>query len=868
MAQIYENTFQSGDQTYKYADISAFLADHHAQVDTLPYTIRILLEAALRRQNQGHAQGDELNALLQWDDAHDQDIAYQPDRVILQDFTGVPAIVDLAAMRDAVVAQGGDAKSINPSVPVDLVIDHSVQVDKAGNDEAFAFNVKREFERNQERYTFLKWAQKSFTNLQVVPPDTGIIHQINLERLAKVVMTKDGMAFPDTLVGTDSHTTMINGLGVLGWGVGGIEAEANMLGEATLMPTPKVVGVELSGRLQPGVTATDLTLTLTHLLREHGVVGKFVEFYGVGLSSLPLAYRATIANMAPEYGATCGYFPIDSQTIDYLKLTGRAPEQIALVQAYADANHLAYKPVEDDMRHYSENVTLDLATVKPSVAGPTRPQDLVYLADLPKQFDDRRDLEAFSVDVADKHFDLHPGALGLAAITSCTNTSNPQVLFAAGLIAKKAHELGMQVPEYVKTSFSPGSRVVSDYLTAAGLQQDLDALGFNLTGYGCMTCIGNSGALQDDLQAAVEAKPYPLAAVESANRNFTGRVNPKITDTYLASPPLVVIFALAGTMDIDLDHQPVGHAADGHAVYLKDLWPSDEQIAQLTADYLHPEQFTANYQTLYHQNANWDALPTAIGDTYAWDEASTYIAKPPFGEALTQKAPMTLSALRVLAKLGDSVTTDHISPAGFIGRDTPAGKYLQARGIKPLAFNSYGSRRGDHEVMMRGTLANIRLQNQLAPGTQGGYTTLPDGTQTTIYEASRAYAKAGTGLVILAGKDYGMGSSRDWAAKGVKLLGVKAIIAESFERIHRANLAMMGVVPLQYLPGDTAQSLGLSGKETYTIELDDELAHVTATADNGQQTHFDTKVRFDTPADWGYYQAGGIMPQIVANALT
>lgn len=866
MAKTYLNTFQSGNQTYQYADIDAYLADHHAQVETLPYTIRILLEAALRRQEQGKAQGDELAALLDWDNAHDQDVAYQPERVILQDFTGVPAIVDLAAMRDAVVAQGGDGASINPAVPVDLVIDHSVQVDKAGNDEAFAYNVKREFERNKERYTFLKWAETSFDNLAVVPPDTGIIHQINLERLAKVVMVKDGVAFPDTLVGTDSHTTMINGLGVLGWGVGGIEAEANMLGEPTLMPTPKVVGVRLYGRLQPGVTATDLVLHLTHMLREHGVVGKFVEFYGVGLAALPLPYRATIGNMAPEYGATCGFFPIDSQTIDYLRLTARSEEQIALVQAYAAANHMAYKPVEDDMRHYSENLELDLASVQPSVAGPTRPQDLVLLGDLPKQFDDRRNMPAFDVTVSGKQYDLHPGALGLAAITSCTNTSNPQVLFAAGLIAKKALEYGMQVPAYVKTSFSPGSRVVSDYLTAAGLQDALDGLGFNLTGYGCMTCIGNSGQLNDDLQQAVEANMYPLAAVESANRNFTGRVNPKITDTYLASPPLVVIYALAGTMDIDLTTEPVGIAQSGEPVYLKDLWPSDEQIQALTANYLKPEQFAANYQTLYKQNADWDALPVVKGATYAWDKDSTYIAAPPF-VAADGTASDHLSGLQVLAKLGDSVTTDHISPAGFIGPETPAGKYLQAHGITPRAFNSYGSRRGNHEVMMRGTLANIRLQNELANGKQGGFTSLPDGTVTTIYDAAQAYAATQTPLVILAGKDYGMGSSRDWAAKGVKLLGVKAIIAESFERIHRANLAMMGVIPLQYQPGDTAQSLGLTGKETFAIDLDGHTAHVTATAADGHETKFDTILRFDTPQDLGYYQAGGIMPQIVTNAL-
>ncbi|MCI1985170.1 MAG: aconitate hydratase AcnA [Lactobacillus sp.] len=864
MTQTYVNTFQSGDQEYEYADIAAFMAGHQAQVATLPYTIRILLEAALRRANHGQDHPGELAALLDWDHAHDQDVAYQPARVLLQDLTGVPAVVDLAAMRDAVVARGGDGAAINPEVPVDLVIDHSVQVDKSGTAEAFAFNVKREFERNQERYTFLKWAQNSFTNLSVVPPDTGICHQVNLERLASVVMTKDGEAFPDTLVGTDSHTTMVNGLGVLGWGVGGIEAEANMLGEATLMPTPLVVGVHLSGRLNPGVTATDLALTLTHRLREHGVVGKFVEFYGVGLSDLSLAARATVANMAPEYGATCGYFPIDSQTIDYLRLTARSEEQIALVQAYSQANHLAYQPVEDDLRHYSETLELDLGTVVPSVAGPSRPQDLVALPSMPEQFASRHDMAPLTVTMGTEQFGLHPGALGLAAITSCTNTSNPEVLFAAGLIAKKALALGLQVPAYVKTSFSPGSRVVSDYLQAAGLQACLDQLGFNLTGYGCMTCIGNSGQLNPELQARVEETPFPLAGVESANRNFSGRVNPKIVDTYLASPPLVVIYALAGTMDIDLTTQPIASSKDGQPVYLKDLWPSDAQLEQLTAAYLYPEQFATNYQALYAQNAKWDELQAPTGDTYAWAEASTYIAAPPFVQA-SGSQPTSLSGLRVLAKLGDSVTTDHISPAGFIGRDTPAGKYLQAHGIKPLDFNSYGSRRGHHEVMMRGTLANIRLQNQLAPGTTGGYTTLPDGTETTIFDAAETYAQTGTPLVILAGKDYGMGSSRDWAAKGVKMLGVKAIIAESFERIHRANLVMMGVIPLQYQAGDTADSLGLDGSESFAITLDDahHRAHVVATRD-GATIEFETVLRFDTPADVAYYQAGGIMPKLVA----
>lgn len=871
MDQTYQRYFEQDGNRYLYYDIAAYLANRGQNVATYPYTIRILLEEALRRASQEPDTQTALDAFVDWDNNHDKDVAHQPERVILQDFTGVPALVDLAAMRDAVAAAGGDVDEINPEVPVHLVVDHSVQVDLAGTNDAFDVNVQKEFARNKERYTFLKWAQNSFKNLTVIPPDTGIIHQVNLEYLASVIRSQkqaDGtiLAFPDTLVGTDSHTTMINGLGVLGWGVGGIEAEASMLGQKSTMPMPTVVGVNLTGRLQPGVTATDLALTLTHLLRAHNVVGKFVEFYGQGLATLPLAYRATIANMAPEYGATCGYFPIDDQTLAYLKLTNRPQELVDLVTTYAKQNQLFDD--ETTQRHYTETDALDLSTVTSSVAGPNRPQDTVRLAEMPHQFDDRRDMPAYPVTVAGQQFDLHPGSLGIAAITSCTNTSNPQVLIAAGLICKKAVALGLKIPAYVKTSFAPGSRVVSDYLKAAGLQSYMDQLGFNLVGYGCTTCIGNSGQLEPELQAKIAKNPYPLAAVESANRNFEGRVNPLIKDTYLASPPLVVIYALAGTCDIDLTTTPVGTDKNGHPVYLNDLWPDDQTIDTLTQTFLKPEQFAENYASILKQNATWNALKAPTTKTYQWDAQSTYIAEPPFASNAAQPKQPHFTNMRVLAKLGSSITTDHISPAGFIGARTPAGKYLLSKGVAIKSFNSYGARRGNHEVMVRGTLANIRLQNELSPDKVGGFTTyLPENKETTIYEAAQAYKRTATPLVILAGKDYGMGSSRDWAAKGVQLLGVKAIIAESFERIHRANLVMMGVMPLQYKPGQTAETLGLDGTETFDIQVDGQTAHVTATKGD-HQTTFDTIVRFDTPTDWTYYQHGGILPLIVQTKLS
>lgn len=870
MDQTYQHDFEQNGKRYTYYDIAAYLTDHGQDITTYPYTIRILLEEALRRASQEPDTKKALETFIDWDHNHDKDVAHQPERVILQDLTGVPAIVDLAAMRDAVADAGGDVESINPEVPVHLVVDHSVQVDHAGSNDAFDYNVKKEFARNKERYTFLKWAQNSFKNLTVIPPDTGIIHQVNLEYLASVVRSEkqaDGtyLAFPDTLVGTDSHTTMINGLGVLGWGVGGIEAEASMLRQKSYMTMPAVVGVKLTGRLQPGVTATDLALTLTHLLREHNVVGKFVEFYGEGLATLPLAYRATIANMAPEYGATCGYFPIDDQTLAYLKLTNRPQELIDLVTTYAKRNQLYDNGTQQ--QHYTEDDALDLGTVTSSVAGPNRPQDTIKLDEMPKQFDDRRDMPAYPVTVAGQDFDLRPGSLGIAAITSCTNTSNPQVLIAAGLIAKKAVELGLKIPAYIKTSFAPGSRVVSEYLKAAGLQGYMDQLGFNLVGYGCTTCIGNSGQLEPELQERVAKEAYPLAAVESANRNFEGRVNPLVKDTYLASPPLVVVYALAGTCDIDLTATPVGTDKNGQAVYMKDLWPDDQTIDDMTQKYLKPEQFAENYASILEQNDTWNKLEAPTTKTYQWDDKSTYIAEPPFAHNAAQPEQPHFTNMRVLAKLGSSITTDHISPAGFIGARTPAGKYLLSKGVDIKSFNSYGARRGNHEVMVRGTLANIRLQNQLSPDKIGGFTNyLPDDKETTIYDAAEAYKQSDTPLIILAGKDYGMGSSRDWAAKGVKLLGVKAIIAESFERIHRANLVMMGVMPLEYLPGQTADTLGLDGTETFEINVDGQTAHVTATKGD-QKTTFDTNVRFDTPTDWTYYQHGGILPLIVQNKL-
>lgn len=868
MENNYEKQFHANGKNYSYYDIAGYLSEHQQQVAEMPYSIRVLLELTLRHSDEKPVIKQFLDSFIDWDDKHDEDVAYKPERVILQDFTGVPALVDLAAMRDEVKKRGGDPEKINPDVPVHLVIDHSVQVDMAANDEAFDFNVKQEFKRNHERYTFLKWAQNSFDNLTIIPPDTGIIHQVNLEYLSQVIRQKkigdQTVAFPDTLVGTDSHTTMINGLGVLGWGVGGIDAEASMLGEESYFPMPKVVGVKLTGKLPETATATDLALTITNLLRKHNVVGKFVEFYGPGLKDLPLANRATIANMAPEYGATCGFFPIDDQTLAYLKLTDRSAEQIEFVQQYAKTNHFFYDENDDAVRHYSEDEELDLSTVQSSLAGPKRPQDLIYLKDMPSHFRQYDELPDFPVNVEKTDFDLRPGDLGIAAITSCTNTSNPEVLIAAGLLAKKAVEKGLQVPKYVKTSFAPGSRVVTKYLEISDLQKYLDDLGFNIVGYGCTTCIGNSGKLKEDLQSKLAEKDYPIAAIESGNRNFEGRVNPLTKDTFLASPPLVVAYALAGTVDIDITKDPLGKDKDGQPVYFKDLWPDATEVSEVIHKYLSPQLFSTNYANIFDQNKTWNELKSSKSTTYPWDEKSTYIADPPLFE---NTETSDLQDMRVLAKLGDSITTDHISPAGFIGKTSPAGQYLLAHGVSQQDFNSYGSRRGNHEVMMRGTLGNVRLQNQLTPDKRGGFTkSWLTGQETTIYDAAMDYQKHHVDTVILAGKDYGMGSSRDWAAKGVELLGVKAVIAESFERIHRSNLVMMGVLPLQYLPGDNAEKLGLTGDEKFSITRDDNTAHVIA-EDNDHKVEFDVKVRFDAPIDSEYYQAHGILPMVIDNKL-
>lgn len=868
MEDNFLKTFHANGKAYSYYDIAGYLASHQQRVSQMPYSIRVLLELTLRHSDTKPMIKQFLSSFVDWDDKHDEDVAYKPERVILQDFTGVPALVDLAAMRDEVKKRGGDPEIINPDVPVHLVIDHSVQVDMAANDQAFDFNVKQEFKRNHERYTFLKWAQNSFDNLTIIPPDTGIIHQVNLEYLSEVIRKQktDGqtVAFPDTLVGTDSHTTMINALGVLGWGVGGIEAEASMLGEESYFPMPNVVGVKLTGKLPDTATATDLALTITNLLRKHNVVGKFVEFYGPGLKNLPLANRATIANMAPEYGATCGFFPIDDQTLAYMKLTDRSAEQIEFVKQYAKANNFFYDETEDANRHYSEDEQLDLGTVQSSLAGPKRPQDLIYLKDMPSHFRQYDQLPDFPVEVEQTDFKLRPGDLGIAAITSCTNTSNPEVLIAAGLLAQKAVEKGLTVPKYVKTSFAPGSRVVTKYLEISDLQKYLDQLGFNIVGYGCTTCIGNSGKLKENLQSKLAEQDYPIAAIESGNRNFEGRVNPLTKDTFLASPPLVVAYALAGTVDIDITKDPLGTDKNGQPVYFRDLWPDVNEVSAVIHKYLSPQLFSTNYANIFDQNKTWNELKASKSTTYPWDEKSTYIADPPLFENKTQS---DLQNMRVLAKLGDSITTDHISPAGFIGKTSPAGKYLLAHGVSQLDFNSYGSRRGNHEVMMRGTLGNVRLQNELTPDKRGGFTkSWLTGEETTIYEAAMDYKKHQIDTVILAGKDYGMGSSRDWAAKGVQLLGVKAVIAESFERIHRSNLVMMGVLPLQYQAGDSAEKLGLTGDESFSIKVDGKVAHVTA-VDDDHQVQFDVKVRFDAPIDEQYYDAHGILPMVIANKL-
>ena len=848
-------------------------------VDRLPYSIKVLLENLLRHEDGVKVNAADIEALARWgehpsrhgeaagDDA--KEIAFTPERVLMQDLTGVPAVVDLASMRDAIIALGGDPNKINPLVPVELVIDHSVILERSGTSESFEQNVAIEYERNVERYTFLKWAQSSFEKFRVVPPGMGICHQVNLEHLARVVFEQDGVAYLDTLVGTDSHTTMVNGLGVLGWGVGGIEAEAGMLGQPTSMLIPPVVGLRLSGAPREGVTATDVVLTITELLRKHGVVGKFVEAYGAGVASLSLETRATIGNMSPEYGATCAIFPIDQLTVNYLAFTGRTKEQLDLVEAYAKVqglwhDHAALEPI------YSEYVELDLTSVEPSLAGPKRPQDRVSLSGTRSAFLGalgREPLEVHGVEMAET---LREGAVVVAAITSCTNTSNPSVMVAAGLVAKRAVELGLNVKPWVKTSLAPGSRVVMDYLERADLVKSLDALGFYLAGYGCTTCIGNTGPLLAGVSEAVNEHDLSVVSVLSGNRNFEGRIHPDVKQNFLASPPLVVAYALAGTMDIDLASEPLGVGTDEKPVYLSDLWPSDAEVAEAVRSSITPAMFEERYAKAFSGDERWQKVPTTNAVTYAWDTKSTYVKLPPYFDGLTMEPGVVtdFSGARVLAKLGDSVTTDHISPAGNIRASSPAGKYLIDGGVIAADFNSYGTRRGNHEIMVRGTFANIRIRNQMAPGTEGGVTLkLPEGTEMSIFDAAMAYQAEGTPLMIIAGKEYGTGSSRDWAAKGTKLLGVKAVLVESYERIHRANLVGMGVLPLQFQSGDSAATYDLDGTETFAIEGLDALNRgetvptvtLRATRTNGEVTTFAVRLRIDTPTEAEYFRHGGVL---------
>ncbi|HRC26151.1 MAG TPA: aconitate hydratase AcnA [Alphaproteobacteria bacterium] len=848
-------------------------------ITRLPFSLKVLLENLLRYEDGRTVTVEDIHAMRAWmaDRRSDREIAYRPARVLMQDFTGVPAVVDLAAMREAMAALGGDPQKINPLSPVDLVIDHSVMVDAFGASNAFQFNVETEFSRNGERYAFLRWGQQAFRNFRVVPPGTGICHQVNLEYLAQVVWSsKDDstgrqVAYPDTLVGTDSHTTMVNGLAVLGWGVGGIEAEAAMLGQPVSMLIPEVVGFRLSGKPKEGTTATDLVLTITQMLRKKGVVNKFVEFYGPGLDSLSLADRATIANMAPEYGATCGFFPIDEETIRYLTFTGRDPHRAHLVEQYAKAQGMwRTRDTEDPV--FTDTLSLDLADVEPSLAGPKRPQDRIVLSAAAGSFRELLSAAPKSAPVAGADYVLEDGAVVIAAITSCTNTSNPSVMVAAGLVARKAREQGLSVKPWVKTSLAPGSQVVTDYLERAGLQKDLDAMGFNLVGYGCTTCIGNSGPLPDAIGQAVEKADLTVAAVLSGNRNFEGRVHPQVKANYLASPPLVVAYALAGTMALDLTKDPVGTGKDGKPVYLADIWPSNAEIAKAVAQAVTPEMFTSRYADVFYGPEEWRAIPTAKGQTYDWDAKSTYVKNPPYfvGMGHTPTPVKDIRGASCLALLGDSVTTDHISPAGSIKKDSPAGKYLIEHGVAPADFNSYGARRGNHEVMMRGTFANIRIKNEMIPGTEGGYTLhVPSGEKLSIYDAAMKYQKDGKPLVIFAGKEYGTGSSRDWAAKGTMLLGVRAVIAESFERIHRSNLVGMGILPLQFKEGVTRQTLKLDGTETFDIKgieagLKPRMElKIDITRKDGRTESVPVVCRIDTLDEIEYYTQGGILHHVL-----
>ncbi|MFQ5659494.1 MAG: aconitate hydratase AcnA [Gammaproteobacteria bacterium] len=874
-------TLKAGDKEYEIFSLKAL--EHQSRISRLPYSLKIFLENLLRHEDGTNISKDDIEALINWDPkpAPTQEIAFTPARVLMQDFTGVPAVVDLAAMRDAMRNLGGDPDKINPLSPAELVIDHSVQVDIFGTDDALEKNSRIEFDRNKERYEFLRWGQQAFSNFKVVPPDTGIVHQVNLEYLARVVFTreKDGalQAYPDTVVGTDSHTTMINGLGVLGWGVGGIEAEAAMLGQPITMLIPQVVGFELKGQLPEGATATDLVLTVVEMLRQKGVVGKFVEFFGKGLDDLPLADRATIANMGPEYGATCGIFPIDSETINYLRLTGRSDDQIELVEAYAKEQGM-WRGANTPVAEYSDTLSLDMSRVVPSLAGPKRPQDRIplseskagfakHLADMIK--DRGKGGSARVASPQGETYELKDGAVVIAAITSCTNTSNPSVMVAAGLLASKAVEKGVGVKPWVKTSLGPGSLVVRDYLEKAGLIPCLNELGFNIVGYGCTTCIGNSGPLPSEVSQAISDGKLVAASVLSGNRNFEGRVHAEVKMNFLASPPLVVAYAIAGTMDIDLTREPIAQDVDGNDIYLKDIWPSQQEINDTIVSTIDSDMFRSSYQNVFIGDERWAGIETAESNRYEWNDSSTYVQNPPYFAGMGKQAEgiEPIKGARVLAKLGNSITTDHISPAGAIKADSPAGQYLIDNGVKQADFNSYGSRRGNHEVMMRGTFANIRLRNQLAPGTEGGWTTYqPDNEQMSIYAASMRYRDEGTPLIVIAGKEYGTGSSRDWAAKGVKLLGVRAVITESFERIHRSNLVGMGVLPLTFKPGENAETLGLTGREVYDIEgLETGVKEVAivASADTGEVIRFTATVRVDTPKEWDYYNNGGILSYVL-----
>jgi len=874
MAIDAKSTLSVNGNDYTIYKLDAVTGGH---VSKLPFSLKVLLENLLRHAADGDVQDEDIATLANWDPQAEpsQEISFTPARVILQDFTGVPAVVDLAAMRDAVVKLGGDAEKINPLSPAELVIDHSVQVDNYGTTNALDLNTKIEFQRNRERYSFLRWGQDAFDNFRVVPPNTGIVHQVNVEHLARVVFDADKngerTAYPDTLVGTDSHTTMVNGLGVLGWGVGGIEAEAAMLGQPVTMLIPQVIGFKLTGELAEGTTATDLVLTVTDMLRDRGVVGKFVEFFGDGLANLPLADRATLANMAPEFGSTCGIFPIDGETLRYLRTSGRDEQQIALVEAYAREQGMWREDGAEDPL-FTDVLELDMSTVVPSLAGPKRPQDRIPLTAAQEFYQrDRENADEKSAAVTGDNgsYDLVDGAVTIAAITSCTNTSNPSVMIAAGLVARKAREKGLTTKPWVKTSLAPGSRVVTNYLTKPGLIDDLAEMGFNVVGYGCTTCIGNSGPLRPEIESAIKDNDLIATSVLSGNRNFEGRIHQLVKMNYLASPPLVVAYAIAGTMNCDIVNDPIGQDQDGNDVYLKDIWPSQNEIAQLIEENIDREMFISSYEEVFAGDSNWNQIDAPTGQIYEWDGDSTYVQNPPYFVGM-EKEPAErgeISGARCLALLGDSVTTDHISPAGGIAPDSPAGKYLQDQGVAIGDFNSYGSRRGNHEVMMRGTFANIRLRNLLAPGTEGGWTRFqPSGEQMSIYDASMKYQAEGTPLIVLAGKEYGTGSSRDWAAKGTVLLGVKAVIAETYERIHRSNLVGMGVLPLQFNDGDSASSLGLTGEESFDVKgLGGTPTSVTlvATAEDGSTTEFDVRVRIDTPKEWEYYNNGGILHYVL-----